>query len=455
MLNNKYEEMANGGMSAEKLARLFLKEYFQGKAITYPINPFQMLTDLRVPFVLRPFKKYEGVYIPRDGEEDFPIVGINLNRPIARQRYTAAHELCHHLKDANKGYICSVNAQSEIERYAEAFASELLMPTDEFINQVNVYAKDGCIDFEGVLRVAHYFGVSFKACLLKIAYHLHMISGDTSPKELDKRARKFKPQEKREELGYYDTLLYEQLFDAIGKNFLLKPTKFSCQRFKNEYIYNDSRMEGIDIEQELAAEIVIDLRDKKQDSKFCKEENQNIIEVAGLSLAYDYAFENAETDLSIYNAKEINKQIYATAPCSEYGGMYRQTNTLVLGAKFETIDYQRIPEEMYFLDKEIKVFMDDCEKQSISDYVENVIKIHHRLTVIHAFRDGNGRTSRAFANMMLMKRNIPPVFFTGKTKNQYKDALKIVDTCGRYDELYEAFFKAILSSYATLSDFMI
>lgn len=52
-----------------------------------------MLAGMGVTFTYRPFKKYEGIYIPAANEEDFSIIGINLNRPIARQRFTATHEL--------------------------------------------------------------------------------------------------------------------------------------------------------------------------------------------------------------------------------------------------------------------------------------------------------------------------------------------------------------------------
>ena len=63
-------------------------------------------------------------------------MGINLKRPITRQWFTAAHELCHHLKDVHGGFVCAINAKSEIEKYAEQFASELLMPTTELKKQV-------------------------------------------------------------------------------------------------------------------------------------------------------------------------------------------------------------------------------------------------------------------------------------------------------------------------------
>ena len=67
--------------------------------------------------------------------------------------------------------------------------------------------------------------------------------------------------------------------------------------------------------------------------------------------------------------------------------------------------------------------------------------------------DGNGRTTRAFANMMLLKRHVSPVFFKNQEKNEYKEALKIADTTGLYELLYERFFKSILNSFAELSDF--
>lgn len=450
-MQERFTEYAEQGVSADELASLFLKEYFKEKELVFPINPFQMLTDLQVPFMMRPFKKYEGIYIPAENSDDFPIIGINLNRPITRQRFTAAHELCHHLKDSQKGYMC--NLKSSIERYAEDFAAELLMPFESFSMEVSKYLRDGYIDFEDVLRVAEYFGVSFETCLNRIAYRLHKIEGDISPESLKRRRVKFKPDKRRKELGLNNVVLYEQLFDAIGDRFDIVSTPFTCQKFKNEYIFFDSRMEGIEIEQELASEIVMDIRENKQNSRFCTVENQNIIEVAGLSIAYDYAFENADSEINIYDAKHINECLFSTAPCPEYGGTYRQSNTLVLGAKFETIDYRDIQREMFLLDKDVQGLLNTANTLRNSEFIEWLVRIHHRMTVIHPFRDGNGRTSRTFVNMILLRRHMPPVFFKDKAKNDYKEALSIVDTEGKYEPLYESFYRSLLVSNATLSDF--
>ena len=78
----------------ERMAANFLAVYFKDGQITYPINPFQMLKDMNVLFSFRNFKNLEGLYIPPENKMDLPVVGININRPITRQRFTAAHELC-------------------------------------------------------------------------------------------------------------------------------------------------------------------------------------------------------------------------------------------------------------------------------------------------------------------------------------------------------------------------
>lgn len=51
--------------------------------------------------VFRLFHRLEGLFFPADGGGDMDLVAINSGRPITRQRYSAAHELCHLLKDRN------------------------------------------------------------------------------------------------------------------------------------------------------------------------------------------------------------------------------------------------------------------------------------------------------------------------------------------------------------------
>lgn len=86
------------GMSPEQLANAVLDQVSSSK-ISLPIDPFQIMHEYGIVYQFMDFKKLEGIYIVPEDENDTPIVGININRPITRQRFTAAHELCHHIKD--------------------------------------------------------------------------------------------------------------------------------------------------------------------------------------------------------------------------------------------------------------------------------------------------------------------------------------------------------------------
>ena len=438
----------------EKLAQAFLKDYFNGKQATYPINPFQMLTDMGVPFVFRPFKNYEGVYIPSEDPDDIPVVAINLKRPIARQRFTAAHELCHHIKDRNSGMMCQIGSRSEMERYAENFAAALLMPIGALTEQVKKYAVNGCVSFDDLLRIAHFFGVSFQSCALRVAYKLNAIDGDTSPKLLTKRITKYAPEKKRILENLENLVLYEGLFLAAANNLILAPSPNISYKFQNEYVYNDSRLEGVELELEQVAEIVTDIRLKKQDSEFCSSKYKDVIEVAGHAAMYQTIFEMAVQDkISIFDSLILNKQLYSCAPFPDEGGKTRDVDTLVLGAKFETVGYLDIYSELLKLEEQVQYIKDYASKINITEYIERAIQIHHRMTVIHPFSDGNGRTSRAFLNLLLIRNKIPPVYVKIENRKEYLSALSVADRTHNFGPLYEVFFKGIMQVHSDLTSF--
>lgn len=93
-------ELYYRGMPAETLAQVVLRKYFGDKTPSFPIDPFKMIRDFGIVYQFMEFKDLEGIYVLPDNSDDIPIIGINFGRPITRQRYTAAHELCHHIKDS-------------------------------------------------------------------------------------------------------------------------------------------------------------------------------------------------------------------------------------------------------------------------------------------------------------------------------------------------------------------
>lgn len=148
-----FKSNAKNYRDAESMAAAYLAAYFGNSEIAYPISPFKMLKDEGIDFVIRNFNKLEGVYIPAQSENDIDIVGINSNRPITRQRFTAAHELCHHFRDADKQVACPIGQKNASEYFADAFASALLMPIGELKVKVNEYKDaNGNVSFDDILE---------------------------------------------------------------------------------------------------------------------------------------------------------------------------------------------------------------------------------------------------------------------------------------------------------------
>ena len=121
-----FKSNAKNYRDAESMAAAYLAAYFANSKIKYPLNPFKMLKDEGVEFKICNFNKLEGVYIPAQSQEDISIVGISAKRPITRQRFTAAHELCHHFRDADKQVACPIGKKNASEYFADAFDLVLL-----------------------------------------------------------------------------------------------------------------------------------------------------------------------------------------------------------------------------------------------------------------------------------------------------------------------------------------
>lgn len=427
------ENLYSQGMSPQVLAEKVLKDRLGREMPSIPIDPFKLMREYGIVYQFMGFEDLEGIYlVPEDGN-DIPLVGINYKRKITRQRFTAAHELCHHLKD-RRNEACPIRTtQNGIERFAEQFAAELLMPKRLFLAVAGEYADNGKVSLDSALQIAERFGVSFRSCVLRLAYTFHILDGEYA--DLNKRISEYKPDKKKAVLGMdvENIDLLRQAVDSYEFYFVIKPD-IMWYKFKNEFIYNENRMEGLDLDEEEVAEIVTDLRMNRQESAYCQEKYEDIIQVVGHAALYDYVLET-EDKLTIYKLLDLNKKLFQYAPFPEEAGKTRTDNNLVLGAKFETVDWREVAMELVKLQVPVEDLMRDANKLAISEYVLQALKIHHRITQIHPFRDGNGRSSRALLNWMLRKKGLPPIYFKLTEKESYYKALEKADGQGDYLEL--------------------
>ena len=293
---------------AQGLAEYFDMVYFTEHDRQFPLNPFRIMSDLGIHFVFRNFDKLEGLFMPATEAGDINLVSINAKRNITRQRFTAAHEICHFLKDAGRPFVCMASSDDFIEKYADTFASAFLMPADELKIQITLRERHNeYLSEDDVLIIANHFGVSYEACYYRIRNNFPFLLPYRDQKEI----RKFKPDRRRRELGLSYIGLYEDLINAWDDISGIS-NAYAMSVFKNKYIFDDSRLEGVDSTYEAVAEVVEDIYENRQTSNFCNENHEAFCNVAGHARMYEYIFEHAhDPKIEIYNLSSINKELFS------------------------------------------------------------------------------------------------------------------------------------------------
>lgn len=123
-------------------------------------------------------------FLVRNAHEGLTVIGVNANHPEPRQRFTMAHELGHYLLHENEavhfdkqrpGYsvlLRSTETESmnpEIEREANLFAAELLMPETFVLEAVRQFGSMDLLEDDEAFRIlAGQFKVSRQALSIRL-----------------------------------------------------------------------------------------------------------------------------------------------------------------------------------------------------------------------------------------------------------------------------------------------
>lgn len=97
---------------------------------------------------------------------------VNRQHPLERMRWTIAHEYGHFVYDREKpgvDYLSSNTRKPFSERFADAFASNFLMPAEGIRRQFeDAKARSGDVNVGDVCRMADFYGVSLMAMTLRM-----------------------------------------------------------------------------------------------------------------------------------------------------------------------------------------------------------------------------------------------------------------------------------------------
>ncbi|WP_321329176.1 Fic family protein [uncultured Ilyobacter sp.] len=120
---------------------------------------------------------------------------------------------------------------------------------------------------------------------------------------------------------------------------------------------------------------------------------------------------------------------------NKYAGTYRDIPVIISGVDHIPPSHIMIPQLMEDL---LNWYSDESKDLHP---IERASILHGRLSKIHPFKDGNGRTSRLILNFELMKNGYLPVVIEAKDKPKYIEALAKGDESEDYLELTELVYQ--------------
>lgn len=329
------------------------------------------------------------------------------------------------------------------------------MPRDELYKICNKYKnKNGFVDFEDVTIIAEYFGVSFSSCINSIAYDLKMIDGDITPKALKMRIKNYKPTQQREKLikDKIDNKLLSNLIVSLSYN-MLDLNKYTGIKFLQNYIYFDNKLEGINIERKELNYILADLNYNMENSKFFDDQSEAVCMTLGNLELQKYVL-TTKDKISIKECSNLHCLLYKYVPYPDDNGKYRNNDAILKRGTIQPISFWEISRKINQLDEELQKLINNLEKYNINEYIDEVVSLVYKFIVIHPFKDGNGRISRAFLNWMLSLKNLPPIYVDDECREEYYKSLSSIDLKNDYIPLAMFVKKRIIITMMDLYSFL-
>ena len=290
------------------------------------------------------------------------------------------------------------------------------------------------------------FGVSFRAAYFRLN---NCLGWCMEKEEVNKRANKYRPNSKKD--PEKKRILEQKLLGQLIENYQfvgINPPANQKNQFLSSIVLNDHMIENGAVSKERISELIALLRIKSPEDIYSEEDvDENESQVIGQYLMYQYIFDEQYSH-DRETLKILHQKLYECSEFPEYAGRYRETSAIITNSGISTSNPNSIEIDLIDLFNEYPIIADNpiaC--------IELFSKIHHRITQIHPFNDGNGRTSRALMNFQLLSKNIPPflVSYNPRKKEEYYKALSKMDFDCDSTGLETFIYKNVIKRY---SDFI-
>lgn len=168
--------------------------------------------------------------------------------------------------------------------------------------------------------------------------------------------------------------------------------------------------------------------------------------------------------ITFATVRAIHKEIFIKA-WPDIAGKYREENLEIDGSKHLPPHHSRVQGEIQVAELELaarlkklemaegKLFnleiLTDAVQESVMNVIVTAAWIHHTITAIHPFREGNGRTARLAANLILERYGLVgiSVKIEKENKNKYRQALVQIDNKKDYEPLETLIAEGLIERY--------
>ena len=128
---------------------------------------------------------------------------------------------------------------------------------------------------------------------------------------------------------------------------------------------------------------------------------------------------DSSSPISVHDIRQIHGLILKDIDDENAGG-FRTTDVEISGSDYHTPDPINVGPEMHDLIE----WLAQAGTYDTRQVVQVAAAFHAWFAQIHPFVDGNGRTSRIFMNLLLMRANYPIAVITREDRIRYYDALE-------------------------------
>ncbi len=232
-----------------------------GEDSSSPIDIFALLgsqTDLTIVY----YPMRDAISGMSVKDDQFKLIAINSKLSKGRQRFTAAHELCHlYFHHEFKSVVCSrdlVGMRNESEKEADQFASFFLAPYEALLNfiKIDLDKKGKRMTVDDIVRIEQHFGMSRQATLVRLQseglitedeYNLMKTNAIRSAQKLGFSADLYQPNTEHKQymtVGSY-VKMANDLYSS-GKISLGKYEELLLDAFRDDIVYGTDAVEEHD-----------------------------------------------------------------------------------------------------------------------------------------------------------------------------------------------------------------